>query len=48
VNWRNHWEAFFDEIPHEPLLDAVAARVADGSVLWGGAAVHRFGIDPVL
>src|SRR5437773_2474405 len=27
-------EKFFDEIPHEPLLDAVAERVADGSVLW--------------
>jgi RNA-directed DNA polymerase len=26
-------EKFFDEIPHEPLLDAVAERVADGSVL---------------
>jgi RNA-directed DNA polymerase len=25
-------EKFFDEIPHEPLLDAVAERVADGSV----------------
>jgi RNA-directed DNA polymerase len=27
-------EKFFDEIPHEPLIDAVAERVADGSVLW--------------
>jgi RNA-directed DNA polymerase len=26
-------EKFFDEIPHKPLLDAVAERVADGSVL---------------
>jgi RNA-directed DNA polymerase len=26
-------EQFFDEIPHEPLLEAVAERVADGSVL---------------
>lgn len=26
-------EQFFDEIPHEPLIDAVADRVADGSVL---------------
>src|SRR5437899_4879026 len=26
-------EKFFDEIPHGPLLDAVAERVADGSVL---------------
>jgi RNA-directed DNA polymerase len=26
-------EKFFDEIPHEPLMDAVAERVADGSVL---------------
>jgi group II intron reverse transcriptase/maturase len=26
-------EKFFDEIPHEPLIAAVAARVADGSVL---------------
>lgn len=26
-------EKFFDEIPHEPLIDAVAERVADGSVL---------------
>jgi RNA-directed DNA polymerase len=26
-------EKFFDEIPHEPLVDAVAERVADGSVL---------------
>lgn len=26
-------EKFFDEIPHEPLLAAVAERVADGSVL---------------
>jgi RNA-directed DNA polymerase len=26
-------EKFFDEIPHEPLLRAVAERVADGSVL---------------
>jgi RNA-directed DNA polymerase len=26
-------EKFFDEIPHEPLIEAVAARVADGSVL---------------
>jgi RNA-directed DNA polymerase len=26
-------EKFFDSIPHEPLLDAVAERVADGSVL---------------
>jgi RNA-directed DNA polymerase len=26
-------EKFFDEIPHEPLLEAVAERVADGSVL---------------
>src|SRR5204862_140105 len=26
-------EKFFDEIPHEPLLDAVAERVADGSEL---------------
>jgi group II intron reverse transcriptase/maturase len=26
-------EKFFDAIPHEPLLDAVAERVADGSVL---------------
>jgi RNA-directed DNA polymerase len=24
---------FFDTIPHEPLIDAVAERVADGSVL---------------
>ena len=27
-------EKFFDEIPHEPLIEAVAERVADGSVLW--------------
>src|SRR5437773_7342438 len=27
-------EKFFDETPHEPLLEPVAARVADGSVLW--------------
>src|SRR3989442_4909750 len=27
-------ENFFDEIPHEPLIEAVAERVADGSVLW--------------
>jgi RNA-directed DNA polymerase len=26
-------EKFFDEIPHEPLIEAVAERVADGSVL---------------
>src|SRR5207244_13080982 len=26
-------EKCFDEIPHEPLIDAVAERVADGSVL---------------
>jgi len=26
-------EKFFDTIPHEPLIDAVAERVADGSVL---------------
>ena len=26
-------EKFFDEIPHEPLIEAVAQRVADGSVL---------------
>ena len=26
-------EKFFDSIPHEPLLEAVAERVADGSVL---------------
>jgi hypothetical protein len=26
-------ERFFDEIPHEPLIEAVAVRVADGSVL---------------
>lgn len=26
-------EQFFDEIPHEPLIDAVAERVADSSVL---------------
>ncbi len=26
-------EKFFDSIPHEPLIDAVAERVADGSVL---------------
>jgi RNA-directed DNA polymerase len=26
-------EKFFDTIPHEPLIDAVAEKVADGSVL---------------
>jgi RNA-directed DNA polymerase len=26
-------EKFFDEIPHEPLIEAVAARIADGRVL---------------
>ena len=39
-------EKFFDEIPYEPLLDAVAERVADGSVsrlvrLFGGRRLRR-------